>query len=562
MRQGVRKRNALSPVEERLSDEAKTEYTTAERGINMPELYFHGTILTMDDACPQVEALLVRDGKILKRGSYKSVAACRDKDTVCVDLQGKTMLPGFIDGHSHFAGVATSLGQCDLSQAQNFDDIVRLLQDFIQTHEIPEGQWVTGTNYDHNFLREKRHPDKFVLDAVSEQHPIVIVHASSHMGVVNSMGLRMQKLECGTPDPAGGHYGRLDGAGELSGYMEENAFVQFRNAMPMPDVDSILALFKQAQQIYASYGITTIQEGMVTQPLFQILRYAQEKQIFDLDLTGYLDLENCVEQLTKCRTYRNHFRIGGCKIFLDGSPQGRTAWMQAPYENAPDGYRGYPIKTDAQLYQLIVTALKQHQQLLAHCNGDAAAEQYITQFEKAAADYPAYGTNRPVMIHAQFVRKEQLERMANIQMMPSFFVAHTYYWGDIHIQNTGMERAKNISPAGTACRLNLPFTFHQDSPVLQPDVLQAVWCAAKRVTRTGVELSQEECISVYDGLKAVTIHAAYQYGEEADKGTISEGKRADLVILEKNPLTVPTDEVKSIRVLETIKDGDCVYRRM
>lgn len=530
----------------------------------MSVLYYNGTILTMDDHRPQVQALLIENGKILKIGSNEAVLGYKGADTVCVDLQKKTMLPGFIDGHSHFTGLATSLGQCDLSQAQDFEDIIRMLRAFIQENEIPEGQWVTGTNYDHNFLREKRHPDKFVLDAVSESHPIVIVHASSHMGVSNSLGLQLQKLASETPDPVGGHYGRQDGDG-LDGYMEENAFVAFRNAIPMPNMEDLLALFKKAQNIYASFGITTIQEGMVTQPLFQILRYAQQEQSLYLDLAGYLDLENCLDTLKQhkdeIKGYHDHFRIGGCKIFLDGSPQGRTAWMKAPYADAADGYRGYPIRADAALYALIQTALENGFQLLAHCNGDAAAEQYVTQFEKVLTDHPEYNPHRPVMIHAQLVQREQLERMKKIGMMPSFFVAHTYYWGDIHVQNFGTERAKNISPAGTALRLGLPFTFHQDSPVLMPDVLQTVWCAAKRVTRTGVQLSQEECIGVYDALKAATVYAAYQYGEEDTKGTIAEGKRADLVILDRNPLEVPIDEVKAIKVLETIKDGVSVYRK-
>lgn len=531
----------------------------------MPLLYFNGKIITMDETCPQVQAILIDGGRILKKGTNEALLAFKKEDTVCIDLQGKTMLPGFIDGHSHFAGLATSLCQCDLSQAQSFGDIIRMLKEFILKNKIPDGQWVTGTNYDHNFLSEKKHPDKFVLDAASQTHPIVIIHASSHMGVSNSMGLQIQKLDKNTPDPAGGHCGRLKNSDELSGYMEENAFVKFRNAMPMPDINSILELFIKAQEIYAGCGITTVQEGMVTPPLFQILSLAQEKQIFYLDLVGYLDAENCADLLTKdknyLKQYRNHFRVGGCKIFLDGSPQGSTAWMKEPYENAANGYCGYPIKTDSQLYRLILTALENHQQLSAHCNGDAAAEQYITQFEKVTADHPEYSTNRPVMIHAQFVQKEQLKRMAKIQMIPSFFTAHTYYWGDVHIQNFGTERAKNISPAGTALRLNLPFTFHQDSPVLMPDVLHTVWCAAKRITKTGVKLAEDERISVYDALKAVTVCAAYQYGEEADKGTIEEGKLADLIILDKNPLEVPLDEVKTIKVSETIKGGVSVYRR-
>lgn len=525
-------------------------------------LFFGGTIHTMDESCPQVEALLTENGRITKAGTKEAVLACAPPDTRMTNLEGQTLMPAFLDGHSHFAGVATSLSQCDLSDARTFADIVALLKAFIRKNAISDGEWVTGTNYDHNFLQEKRHPDKRVLDAVSQVHPIVIVHASSHMGVANSRGLARQQLTAATPDPAGGHYGRLDGTDELSGYMEENAFVAFRNAMPMPNMADLMQQFRRAQQIYAANGITTIQEGMVTPPLLQILRLAQQQGVLQLDLVGYLDLEHCENLLTPESTvYDRHFRIGGYKIFLDGSPQGRTAWMQAPYEGATDGYCGYPIKTDEQLAELIEKALAKQQQLLAHCNGDAAAEQYLTQFERYAAAHPDSELHHPVMIHAQLVKPSQLERMASLGMTPSFFAAHTYYWGDIHIENFGMERAARISPAGTAARLGLPFTFHQDSPVLPPNVLETCWCATHRITKTGVMLAQDECVSIYEALKAATVYAARQYGEAADKGTLNTGKLADMVVLDRDPLAVPSDEVNAIRVMETFKAGVSVYKR-
>ena len=531
----------------------------------MNYVFVNGTILTMDDSCPKVEAVLIENGKIVKCGTQEEVLSCKTQDTVLVDLQGKTLLPGFIDGHSHFSGLASALSQCDLSRTENFQDIVTSMKAFIEKRNIPKGQWVVGTNYDHNFLKEKRHPDKMVLDEISKEYPIMVVHASSHMGVCNSLGLEIQGLTENTKDPEGGCYGRIQGSRELNGYMEENAFVACRNQMPMPGIEDMMENFKQAQEIYASYGITTIQEGMVTEQLFQILEYACKKQELYLDLVGYLDLEHCRTLLTQrqelLHQYTNHFRIGGYKVFLDGSPQGRTAWMLEPYEQAEDGYCGYPIHSDEKLEALVLAALEDGQQLLAHCNGDAAAEQYIRVFEKVAKEHPQYTTNRPVMIHAQLVQEEQLKRMKEISMMPSFFVAHVYYWGDIHIQNFGKARAKRISPAGTALRFHLPFTFHQDSPVLMPNVLETIWCAASRVTKAGVQLEENEKISVYDGLKAMTIHGAYQYGEEQSKGMIKEGYVADLIILDKNLLEVPVEEVKNVKVLETIKEGKTIYKR-
>ena len=176
----------------------------------MSSLFYNGTFITMEENTPQAQAMLVDGGKIIKVGSIDDVSACKDADTVLVDLQGRTVLPGFIDGHSHFSGLAMSLGQCDLSSAKNFEDIIRLMQAFMKENGIPDGEWVTGTNYDHNYLQEKRHPDKFVLDQISDRHPVVIIHASSHMGVANSMGLKRQNLDESTQNPGGGRYGRLE----------------------------------------------------------------------------------------------------------------------------------------------------------------------------------------------------------------------------------------------------------------------------------------------------------------------------------------------------------------
>lgn len=531
----------------------------------MNRIFYNGNIITMDETCPRVEAVFIKNGIIRSRGGSSEILKLRGKDTLCTDLQGKTMMPGFIDGHSHFTGVANSLSQCDLSEASDFEDLIQRMKLFIEENKIPEGEWVSGVNYDHNFLREKAHPDRRVLDRISETHPIVVIHASSHMGAVNSEALRRQGLDSGTSDPQGGRYGRDPETGELDGYLEENAFIQFRSRMPMISVEKLMELMKKAQQIYASYGITTVQEGMVTAPLHQLLRQAGEQKIFYLDLIEYLDLETCADLEPDGEKgenlYQNHLKTGGFKIFLDGSPQGRTAWMKEPYENAEDGYRGYPSKTDEKVYELILTALQKKRQLLAHCNGDAAADQFVTQFEKAHREYPGYSTCRPVMVHAQLVRETELKRMKALSMLPSFFPAHIWYWGDIHIENFGMRRAERISPAGTALRLGLPFTLHQDSPVLKPDMLMTAWCAARRITRSGVRLSENERISIYEALKAMTVNGAWQYFEEDRKGSVEEGKLADLIILDRDPLSVPADEVKNICVLETFKEGRSVYRK-
>src|SRR5699024_1655180 len=202
-------------------------------------------------------------------------------------------------------------------------------------------------------------------------------------------------------------------------------------------------------------------------------------------------------------------------------------------------------------------------QLLTHCNGDAASEQLLNSYEAAleVSDNPNKNNLRPVMIHYQTVRDDKLDRMVDIQMIPSIFNAHTYYWGDINTKNLGTKRCKKISPAKTEYDKRSVVNFHQDAPVVAPDMLHSIWCAVNRITRSVVKIGEEECISVYDALKAVTINAAYAYFEEDEKGSIAEGKLADFVVLDRNPLEVETMEIKDIQVVETIKEGESVFKR-
>ena len=217
------------------------------------------------------------------------------------------------------------------------------------------------------------------------------------------------------------------------------------------------------------------------------------------------------------------------KHFLDGSPQGRTAWMRTPYLGEEKDYYAYGTQRDEQLQANLELALKDNMQILVHCNGDAACEQYINQYEKIKKKYEIENDIRPVIIHAQLLDRDQLNRVKNLNMIPSFFVAHVYYWGDIHIQNYGFERASRISLAKDALDKGIIFTFHQDSPVIKPNMLETIWCAVNRTTKDGILLGKDERISPMEALKAVTKNAAYQYFEENIKGTLKEGKLADLV---------------------------------
>ena len=398
------------------------------------------------------------------------------------------------------------------------------------------------------------------LNSFAPENPLVIHHKSGHMGLINEKGMAYIGITADTPDPDGGMIQKENG--KLTGYLEENAFFGAIQKIPMAGRELLLDAFRDTEEKYASYGITTLQDGMVAKPMLPVYRELLKKNQLSLDVKLYagLDTFEDTKQLLSEFPDNKHLQLGGMKIFLDGSPQGRTAWMRTPYQGTPD-YSGYGTMTDEAVTAAFEKAAQYHVQIIAHCNGDAASEQFLRCMETAQKKYPELRELRPVIIHGQLMGVDQLPRARELGVMVSFFVAHTYHWGDVHIRNFGMERASRISPAASALKEKVPFTFHQDAPVIEPDMLETIWCAANRQTRSGVTLGEEEKISVLDAIRAVTVNAAYQYSEEKRRGSIAAGKAADFVVLSENPLAVAPEEIRKIQVLQTYKAGTCVFEK-
>lgn len=526
------------------------------------KIFYNGEIMTLEKEGEYVDAVLVEDGFIKAIGS---VAALKEtaNDAELMDLEGKVMMPSFIDPHSHFASIGMSSKTCDLVNANNFDDIVNTMKAYIEENNIPEGAVVSGTNYDHNFLAEQKSPTKDVLDRISTKHMITISHASGHMGVVNSLVIEKLGLTKDSEFGQGGLYCKDEATGELNGIMEENAFFAARGLQKMPSPEQMMELILEGQKVYIQNGITTVQNGgCVPMQMAALAKLAMDDR-FTLDVVNYMMILNTTPaDMEKYKMfhkkYVNHLKIGGYKLFLDGSPQCKTAWMSKPYEGETE-YCGYPILTDEQALVQVQRAVDDDFQLLTHCNGDQASEQLVSAYTKAVDTNNNKANLRPVMIHSQTVRKDQLERMKEIGMMPSIFVAHTYYWGDIHVQNMGEERGNNISPARTALDLGHIINFHQDSPVLKPNMIETIWAAVNRISRRGKVIGAHQRVSVYEALRACTYGGAYEYFEEDIKGTIAVGKMADFVVLDKNPLKVDKMDIKNIKVLKTIKEGNVIY---
>ncbi len=529
-------------------------------------IFYNGNILTMEDN-QQVEAVYVKDGKILYAGNKEDVFAHKTAATQMRDLEGKTLMPSFIDSHSHLSTVASSLSLAALSGVESYDQLIQVLKEYKEKNHLKPGDWLVGFGYDHNSLAEKKHPTADVLDQVSTENPVIIAHASGHMGAVNHLALKLLGITAQSSDPVGGVIGRQPGSQEPNGYLEENAFIQISAKMPRPSAEVQCQMLLRAAKVYESYGITTIQDGMTGRGEMELFKALSQSGKLDSDVVLYIDMNQCQDLLESnasfVEQYQGRVKIGGYKIFLDGSPQGRTAWLSKPYLNGKPGeeeYCGYPIHSDEKIESFCRTALEEKHQLLAHCNGDAASEQLLKGFEHVLGK-GGHCEIRPVMVHAQTARHDQLDRMKTIGMIPSFFVAHTYFWGDVHRENLGDERAEHISPAGYAMKIGLPFTFHQDTPVLPCDMITTIWCAVNRISKQGVSMGEDEKIPVEEALKAVTLYAAYQYFEEDRKGSIRPGKLADFVILDQNPLTIEPMKLREIQVLETIKEGKTIYQK-
>lgn len=539
-------------------------------------IYLGGDIITMDDKRPSAEAVAVLRGKILATGTKADVMKHKGDVTKVIDLGGKALLPGFIDSHGHMIGVGLQRSVANLlPPPDGMCDSVSGLQgsltrwaDSEAAKRIAGGRVIIGFGYDDAQLKERRHPTRHELDAVSMEKPVVIIHQSGHIGVINTKALEIAGISAMSVNPAGGLIRREDDGKTPNGVLEETAWLRvlMGNVLPFVSQGNMRYFMEQGQQAYAELGFTTLQEGRATAEEVKTLAEAALAGVLRMDVVAYQDPfagKGDLDPRWHGPEYKGRFRVGGIKVNLDGSPAGKTAWLTKPYKVPPpgqgDNYRGYPTFTDGVLFPVIREAVRNKWQILAHCNGDAAAAQYIAALQQAGTPEMLKAI-RPVMIHAQTVREDQLDEMAHLGIMPSFFSIHTYYWGDWHRDETlGQERAYRISPAASAIRRNMFWTSHHDAPVALPDSIRILSSCVTRKSRSGDIIGPDQRVSMADALKALTIHAAWQYGEEARKGTIEVGKVADLVVLSGNPLKVDPNRIMDLKVVETIKEGRTVY---
>ena len=528
-------------------------------------VWFGGTILTMAGATPEtVEALAVRDGRLLAVGSLAEVRRAAGKNAAHIDLKGRTLLPGFIDAHGHVSSVGQAAALAALAPPPVGQvNSIAALQEALRRYQPPPGMpFIIGSGYDDSQLAERRHPTRQELDAVATDKPILIVHASGHFGVMNSAMLKLAGITAETPNPPGGIIRREPDGKTPDGVLEETAFFGVAVKLLPPTLEGGVAALVAGEKIYASYGITTAQEGRVMPESWPALAEAAKRGALPIDTVALVSFERDWPEAVRSRIgagYDSRLRIAGVKLTIDGSPQGRTAWLHDPVPVPPPGkpadYHGYAAIDLGLLNTKLAEAAHHRWQVFVHVNGDEAMQALIDGVAKnGLAD------QRTIAIHSQVVQAEQLTEMKRLDIQPSFFANHTYYWGDWHREVAlGPKRADFISPQASAWAAGLRPTAHNDSPVVPPDVLRLVWSSVNRRTLSGDILGPLERISPYSALQQVTLNAAWQIHEEADKGSLVAGKRADLVVLDANPLTVDPTQLHAIRVVATLKDGSVIY---
>jgi predicted amidohydrolase YtcJ len=534
------------------------------------QVWTNGHVLTMDAEGRQATALVIEDDRIVAVGTDEEVKRWLSDAEVELDLEGRTVVPGFIEAHGHFPGAGLIAVAADLNSPPigTITSVAEALGALEQVDAAQPGDgWLIGFGYDDTMLEEMRHFTRAELDTVSTTRPVLAMHISAHMAVVNSLALESFGITAETPNPPGGEIRKDPVTGQPTGLLLETASRPLQlAALNMPPLQQI-DVVRSAAQLYAAQGFTTVQNGLATIEQIKGMSVASKVGLIPQRLVVWpkdeLGLEVAKQAVDLQQFANDRVYIGATKLVGDGSIQGYTGFLSAPYYKPgdhPADYRGYPTLDAATLNTQVKTIQCAGQQLAVHENGDAAIDLFLDAWEAALEACPSEDA-RPILVHAQMSRPDQLERMKKLGVVPSFFSAHVYYWGDRHRDLfLGPERAARISPAASAAALGIRFTTHLDTPIVPIDSMLQLWTPVARETSSGELLGPEERVSVEQALRAMTSDAAWQLRLEDQVGSIEAGKQADLVILSANPLDYEGD-LRDIEIERTLVGGVTIYEK-
>lgn len=552
-------------------------------------IYYNGIILTMDDARPVAEAVYVKDGLIKGVGNSSTILQMKGADTLLVDLENKTMMPGFIDPHSHVDISAYLYDMVDLSGFKHKTDkeVWSYLEKEIEKY--PNGTWILCKGLDPILTADLKTPHISYLDRISPHNPLVILSQTLHSYWANTAALQAAGISSETPDPSRSSYYGRDAQGKLTGFIaEQKAFSPIREAMlKATPPKKMLKNFENVMKEYARHGNTTVVSAGLTSDK-KILYRLQEhlssgKPKILSQLMAAAGLFPPRSPLPRHFVYIRYemedlipsgpdngddfFKILGIKLWYDGSPYTGSMVLEDPYVNSElsrkelhikPGHRGEPLIAKDKLVELIEKFSRSGWQIAVHAQGDRANAEVLKAFETVNRKYDITQL-RHRLEHCLLIDKKLLHNMKQLNMTPSFHINHIYYYGkSLRDSIIGPLRAEKVLPVKAAADLTIPYSLHADQPMFESNPFSLIYTAVLRKTAEGPALGRDQGISVSDALKSLTIMAAWQIGFENKLGSITEGKYADLIILDRNPLEMPAEKIREVRVLKTIVNGNTI----
>ncbi|GBD17893.1 N-substituted formamide deformylase [bacterium HR27] len=517
----------------------------------------NATVRTLDPARPLARALSIWCGRILAVGDEQTVLQDASPVTRVLDLAGATVLPAFDDAHCHPIGFGLSLEWVDVSPdvAPTLETLLARLAE--ATRETPPDRWLLARGYDDSRLDVRRHPTRWELDTVTGDRPTIVIRTCGHMLVANSAALARAGITRQTPDPEGGRIVR-DATGEPTGLLQERAQELVRQLIPEPTVADLERALRRAGERFLALGITSVTEAGISRPEeLQAYQNLHQRGALPVRARVMLLIDQLLEPAERLGL-RSSFgddwlRIGPFKLFQDGAGGARTAAMSIPYPGEPENY-GIAYYTQEQLDEAFRRVARLGCQAAAHAIGDRAIEMVLTAYERALADYPL-PDHRWRIEHCGMLRPDLLDRMARLGVVAVPQPGFGYYLGDAYLRNFSDDWLALAYPTRAWLERGIPVAFSSDAPVIPPDPWVGIQAAVLRRTRTGQPFGPAQRVDVLDALRLYTSGGAYAHFEEDRKGRIAPGFLADLVVVDRDPLSVSPEELTMIRTLMTIVDG-------
>ena len=529
----------------------------------------NGKVVTVDSHDSIVEAVAIKEGRILSTGSTADMMRLAGEGTEVVDLGGKTVLPGLIDTHTHPSGAAARLYEinCRSPPVRTIGEILAMVSD--RAEELGPGKWIRGTNYNDIKLEERRHITRWELDGAAPENPVFISKETGHLYVVNSRALELAGITRDTPDPPGGQIER-DEDGEATGLLYETAGRLVMSLIPPYTVDEIKEGLRRVWDQFSEWGVTTTHDasgyGDAIRAYQQLLAEGV-RQVRTLLMVSVhpqrpegADLLEAMTNMGVQSGFGDEWlKVMSLKIMGDGSGAGGSAAVYTPQNRGTKGL-GLMITSPEEMKRMTVEAHQAGIRVSIHGIGDRGIDLALDAIEEAQRLKLVHDMRHRIE-HNSVCTPKQLERIKELGVTPSSSIGYMWGIGDDYVENFGPERTRWLHPHRTMMEMEIIAGGNSDYPVSDGNPMIQIYEAVTRKTRTGKIVGPDEAVGVLDALRLYTWNGAYLGREEDLKGSIEAGKLADIVVLDRDILTVPLEEIKDIKVLMTIVDGKVVYRR-